>query len=150
MRANATGKKTYVNGCTIGLLAWLYERVPSIGSPTSLSRFPRFFRWDSSKTGREESKFQKALSELTAEKVVLFIPKSEESKLINLPATCLDDCTNSGFNGAEVLLEARDVEIIILKKKIEELEAILQARDQEIIILKKKIEELEAILQARD
>ncbi|KAL7109057.1 hypothetical protein ACP275_06G151800 [Erythranthe tilingii] len=64
MRANATGKKTYVNGCTIGLLAWFYERVPSIGSPTSLSRFPRFFRWDSSKTGREESKFQKALSEL--------------------------------------------------------------------------------------
>ncbi|XP_051132458.1 uncharacterized protein LOC127252351 isoform X1 [Andrographis paniculata] len=38
-------KEIFKTGCTVGLLAWLNERVPTLDKARCLPKVPRFFRW---------------------------------------------------------------------------------------------------------
>ncbi|XP_073152446.1 uncharacterized protein [Henckelia pumila] len=76
-----TGSKTYFDGCTVGLMAWVYERMPSLGVRRSLEMFPRLFRWMDSKIPLNEEKAELLLKSIDSTKVLPIYPFPEEKKL---------------------------------------------------------------------
>ncbi|KZV41194.1 hypothetical protein F511_44001 [Dorcoceras hygrometricum] len=43
------GSKMYVDGCVVGLMALVYESIPTLGVRRSLKLYPRLFRWGKSR-----------------------------------------------------------------------------------------------------
>lgn len=74
--------KTYVDGCTVGLMAWLYEKIPSFGHARSLRSFPRLFRWDESKIPKNAIAAEKLFKRIDFSRVLDIVPFPEEDKLL--------------------------------------------------------------------
>ncbi|KZV57324.1 hypothetical protein F511_38949 [Dorcoceras hygrometricum] len=75
-----SGSKTYVDGCTFGLIAWVYERVPSLGVRRSLVMFPRLFPWVNSKIPLNVAKAELSLKSIDSKKDKLRILVHENDK----------------------------------------------------------------------
>ncbi|XP_073298698.1 uncharacterized protein [Primulina huaijiensis] len=67
-------RKKYFDGCVIGLMAWVYERIPSLGKPCALHIFPRFFRWVDSKIPNDLDAASVAFLSITKNKVLPHLP----------------------------------------------------------------------------
>lgn len=73
MREYVEGTSKYFEGCTIGLLAWVHERINSLGNATCVHIYPRFFRWSKSEIPTDEMQARKRFGEITEEQVTKFV-----------------------------------------------------------------------------
>ncbi|XP_073018426.1 uncharacterized protein [Primulina eburnea] len=66
----ASGRKTYLDGCVVGLMAWVYEKVPSLGVVSGSPRtYPRLFKWCESKISLKVEEAESLLKRITCTKV---------------------------------------------------------------------------------
>ncbi|PIM99986.1 hypothetical protein CDL12_27512 [Handroanthus impetiginosus] len=91
--------------------AWLYERVPSLGTTQKLIEFSWLYRWGECKLPNKVHDSEDRLKIITAEMVFEFNHTSQELCLLNLDSAIV------------VVVLAKDQEIKELKKRIAELEA---------------------------
>lgn len=81
MSKHVARKSRYFEGCTIGLLTWVHERVNSPGYTTRVLLFPRFFRWIRNEILKDEKKARIMFEGIRLEDVThLLIMCEEESK----------------------------------------------------------------------
>ncbi|PIN12089.1 hypothetical protein CDL12_15304 [Handroanthus impetiginosus] len=104
-------RKKYLDGCTVGLMAWLYERVPSLGIAQKLIEFSRLYRWGECKLPNKVHDADDRLKSITAEMVFEFNPTSQELCFLNPDSA------------VAAIVRAKDREIKELKKRVAELEA---------------------------
>ncbi|KZV39476.1 hypothetical protein F511_36689 [Dorcoceras hygrometricum] len=83
IRIRDSGRKTYVDGCTVGLMAWVYERVSSLGVRDSLLMFPRIFQWGNSRIPLNVVKAELLLKSIdsTKEKLHLVVDENANSPM---------------------------------------------------------------------
>ncbi|PIN25883.1 hypothetical protein CDL12_01377 [Handroanthus impetiginosus] len=104
-------RKKYLDGCTVGLMAWLYERIPSLGTAQKLIEFFRLYRWGEYKLPNKVHDAEDRLKSITAEMVFEFNPTSQELCLLNSDSV------------VTAIVREKDQEIKELKKRIAELKA---------------------------
>ncbi|PIN02693.1 hypothetical protein CDL12_24793 [Handroanthus impetiginosus] len=104
-------QKKYLDGCTVGLMAWLYERVPSLGTTQKLIKFFRLYWWGECKLPNKVHDVEDRLKSITTEMVFEFNPTSQELYLLNLDSA------------VATIVRAKDQKIKELKKRVAELEA---------------------------
>lgn len=76
------GKKLYVDGCTVGLTAWLYETVPVLGVRRDLNIYPRLFAWARSKIPLNAAETATLLKRIDSTQVLSIRPFCEEEELL--------------------------------------------------------------------
>ncbi|KZV38990.1 hypothetical protein F511_40361 [Dorcoceras hygrometricum] len=113
--------KTYVDGCTVGLMAWVYERVPSLGVRRSLVMFPSLFQWVNSKIPLNAAKVELLLKSIDSTKILSIYPFVEEKMLLEVKLMDPEDGTSFMKSLQNLLREQMD-EIQKLKWKCIELE----------------------------
>ncbi|XP_073127134.1 uncharacterized protein [Henckelia pumila] len=74
--------KLYLDGCTAGLMAWFYERVPSLAVPRGVHICPRLFRFEKSKIKLDAVKAEVAFDAISSTKVLSIHPFPEEEMLL--------------------------------------------------------------------
>ncbi|XP_073135175.1 uncharacterized protein [Henckelia pumila] len=73
---------TYLDGCVVGMMAWFYEKVPSLGVLSgSLRTFPRLFKWSESKIPLNAEAADALLKKITRTKVLNITPFGEELEI---------------------------------------------------------------------
>lgn len=78
---------TSFDGGTIRLLAWVHERINSLGNATCIPIFPQFFRWSRSQILKYEKQAMIKLEAIKVEEVThLFVMNREEEKLLEPPS----------------------------------------------------------------
>ncbi|XP_073308945.1 uncharacterized protein [Primulina huaijiensis] len=66
----ASGRKTYLDGCVVGMMAWVYEKVPSLGVVSGSPRtYPRLFKWCESKIPLKVEEAEALIKRITCTKV---------------------------------------------------------------------------------
>ncbi|XP_075479048.1 uncharacterized protein LOC142519914 isoform X2 [Primulina tabacum] len=66
----ASGRKTYLDGCVVGMMAWVYEKVPFLGVVSGSPRtYPRLFKWCESKIPLKVEEAEALLKRITCTKV---------------------------------------------------------------------------------
>ncbi|XP_075524018.1 uncharacterized protein LOC142556444 [Primulina tabacum] len=66
----AIGRKTYLDGCVVGMMDWVYEKIPSLGVVFGSPRtYPRFFKWGESKIQLKVEDAEILLKRITHTKV---------------------------------------------------------------------------------
>ncbi|XP_073027312.1 uncharacterized protein [Primulina eburnea] len=116
------GSKTYLDGSTVGLMAWVYERVPVLGVCTGLHVFPRLFRWVESKIPLKFVGAESILNSIDSTQVLPIVPFSEERELLDIKhATELENVRSQVRKFVKILKKQKD-ELKMLKMKCVELE----------------------------
>ncbi|XP_012856168.1 PREDICTED: uncharacterized protein LOC105975517 [Erythranthe guttata] len=83
MEGYLKGGLKYFDGCTIGLLAWVHERITSLGVSTSVYKFPRFFRWQDSKIPIDEEAARLLFDQIKQVQVIPFSVYPKEKALLS-------------------------------------------------------------------
>ncbi|XP_073292211.1 uncharacterized protein [Primulina huaijiensis] len=66
----ASGRKTYLDGCIVGMMAWVYEKVPFLGVVSGSPRtYPHLFKWCESKIPLKVEEAEALLKRITCTKV---------------------------------------------------------------------------------
>ncbi|XP_073015731.1 uncharacterized protein [Primulina eburnea] len=112
--------KKYMGGCIVGLMAWVYERVPMLGEPRVLHCFPRLFKWVESKIPVNPIRAEAALMAVRSNKIVPIKPFEDEKKLVD----DIERIFESRYNDSELLehIKRLENEIKVLKEKNEVVE----------------------------
>ncbi|XP_073138121.1 uncharacterized protein [Henckelia pumila] len=69
--------KLYLDGCTAGLMAWFYERVPSLTVSRGVHICPRLFRFEKSKIKLDAVKAEVAFDVISSTKLLLPVSKEQ-------------------------------------------------------------------------
>ncbi|XP_075485069.1 uncharacterized protein LOC142524835 isoform X3 [Primulina tabacum] len=111
-----------MEGCIVGLMAWVYERVPMLGEPRVLHCFPRLFKWVESKIPVNPIGAEAALMAVRSNKIVPIKPFEEEKKLVDDTERIVE--VQSRYNDSELLehIKRLENEIKVLKEKNEVVE----------------------------
>ncbi|XP_073125651.1 uncharacterized protein [Henckelia pumila] len=111
------GRKTYLDGCVVGMMAWVYEKVPSLGVVSGSPRmFPRLFKWGESKMPLKFKDAEALLKKITRTKVFNIIPFGEELRLISKRQRNTKEDTRCKIRSSEKLVEDQLNEIKILRQ----------------------------------
>ncbi|XP_075488219.1 uncharacterized protein LOC142527329 isoform X1 [Primulina tabacum] len=105
-------RKKYFDGCVIGLKAWLYERIPSLGKPCALHIFPRFFRWVDSKIPNDLDAASVAFLSITKNKVLPIYPLPKERILVRNR----DNDNKAQIKRLDAIIRAQEEEIREMKR----------------------------------
>ncbi|XP_075481259.1 uncharacterized protein LOC142521971 [Primulina tabacum] len=117
------GKKLYVDGCTVELMAWLYETVPVLGVRRGLNVYPRLFCWGKSKIPLNATGTETLLKRIDSTRVLSIHPFCEEEKLLVDMNLVLNQETNrSEVKRFEKLVLKQMNDLKILRKRCAELE----------------------------
>ncbi|XP_073158591.1 uncharacterized protein [Henckelia pumila] len=121
--------KSYLDGCTVGLMAWVYERIPSLAVPRSLKMFPRLFRWGDSKIPLKTAKAESLLKSIDSTKILSIYLFYEEKKFleptkVNIDSIRVDNIVRKEVDEIKKLLcvELRNCEKqkILVDKEVHE------------------------------
>ncbi|KZV27899.1 hypothetical protein F511_36584 [Dorcoceras hygrometricum] len=77
------GSKMYVDGCVVGLMALVYESIPTLGVRRSLNLYPRLFRWGKSKIPLKSDEADTLLNRVDITQVLPIRPFNEEENLVS-------------------------------------------------------------------
>ncbi|KZV25150.1 hypothetical protein F511_41407 [Dorcoceras hygrometricum] len=78
------GSKIYVDGCVVGLMALVYESIPTLGVRRSLKLYPRLFRWGKSRIPLKSDEADTLLNSVDITQVLPIQPFNEEENLVDL------------------------------------------------------------------
>ncbi|XP_073271523.1 uncharacterized protein [Primulina huaijiensis] len=121
----ASGRKTYLDGCVVGMMAWVYEKVPSLGIVSGSPRtYPRLFKWCESKIPLKVEEAEALIKRITCTKVFDIIPFGEELELFDQKE-----------ENIKVSSKMKDAETIY---KIKRLEKLVEDQFNEIQMLKQR------------
>ncbi|XP_073021734.1 uncharacterized protein [Primulina eburnea] len=116
--------KIYLDGCVVGMMAWVYEKVPSLGVVSGSPRtYPRLFKWCESKIPLKVEEAEALLKRITCTKVFDIILFGEELELfdqreenIKMSSKIKDAETMYKIKSLEKLVEDQFNEIHMLKQ----------------------------------
>ncbi|KZV30005.1 hypothetical protein F511_24389 [Dorcoceras hygrometricum] len=74
----------YVDGCVVGLMALVYESIPTLGVRRSLNLYPRLFRWGKSRIPLKSDEADTLLNHVDITQVLPIQPFNEEENLVDL------------------------------------------------------------------
>ncbi|KZV44401.1 hypothetical protein F511_38651 [Dorcoceras hygrometricum] len=77
------GSKIYVDGCVVGLMALVYESIPTLGVRRSLNLYPRLFRWGKSKIPLKSAEADTLLNLVDITQVLPIRPFNKEENLVS-------------------------------------------------------------------
>ncbi|XP_075492161.1 uncharacterized protein LOC142530287 [Primulina tabacum] len=117
------GKKLYVDGCTVGLMAWLYEIFPILGVRRGLNVYPRLFCWGKSKISLNAADTEALLKRIDSTQVLSIHPFCEEEKLlVDMNIVLKQETNKSEVKRFEKLVMKQMNDIKMLRKRCAELE----------------------------
>ncbi|PIN25941.1 Ubiquitinyl hydrolase 1 [Handroanthus impetiginosus] len=117
-------RKKYLDGCTVGLMAWLYERITSLGTTQKLIEFFRLYRWGECKLPRKVHDAEDRLKSITADMIMIYILGYCYNSVFEFNPTRQELCLVTPDSVVAVIVRAKDQEINELKKRVVELEIV--------------------------
>ncbi|XP_075499175.1 uncharacterized protein LOC142537552 [Primulina tabacum] len=116
------GKKLYVDGCTVGLMAWLYKTVPVLGVRRGLNVYPRLFCWGKNKIPLNAVDTETLLKRIDSTQVLSIHPFCEEEKLlVDMNLVLKKETNRSEVKRFEKLVMLQMNDIKMLRKRCSEL-----------------------------
>ncbi|KZV17085.1 hypothetical protein F511_24103 [Dorcoceras hygrometricum] len=116
------GSKMYVDGCVVGLMALVYESIPTLGFRRSLNLYPRLFRWGKSRIPLKSDEADTLLNRVDKTQVLPIRPFNEEENLVDLKRVERSEDGMSEVRRLEKILIRQSENINLLEKRCGELE----------------------------
>ncbi|KZV50739.1 hypothetical protein F511_25052 [Dorcoceras hygrometricum] len=116
------GSKMYVDGCVVGLMAFVYESIPTLGVRRSLNLYPRLFRWGKSRIPLKSDEDDTLLNRVDITQVLPIQPFNEEENLVDLKRVERSEDGMSEVRRLEKIVIRQLEKIKLLEKRCGELE----------------------------
>ncbi|KZV46391.1 hypothetical protein F511_23232 [Dorcoceras hygrometricum] len=116
------GSKMYLDGCVVGLMALVYESIPTLGVRRSLNLYPRLFRWGKSKIPLKSDEADTLLNRVDITQVLPIRPFNEEENLVDLRHVERSEDGMPEVRRLEKIVIRQSEKIKLLEKRCAELE----------------------------
>ncbi|KZV14062.1 hypothetical protein F511_44498 [Dorcoceras hygrometricum] len=117
-----SGSKIYVYGCVVGLMALMYESIPTLGLRRSLNVYPMLFRWGKSRIPLKSDEADTLLNRVDITQVLPIKPFNEEENLVDLKHVERSQDGMYEVRRLEKIVIRQSEEIKLLEKMCGELE----------------------------